>query len=75
MMVEKSFEVWEKRQSAARLLDGNAVSASVVIQIEKRTATMFNSSDPLHNVFCLTPQLPHKDSKTWLALLDRDLGK
>jgi hypothetical protein len=26
MMVEKSFEVWEKRQSAARFLDGNAVS-------------------------------------------------
>jgi hypothetical protein len=52
MMAEKSFEVWEKRRSAARFLDGNAVSTSVVIQMEKRTAAMLNSSDPLHNVFC-----------------------
>jgi hypothetical protein len=52
MMAGKSFEVWEKRQSAARFLDGYAVSASVAIQMEKRTAAMFKSSDPLHNVFC-----------------------
>jgi hypothetical protein len=35
--------VWEKRQSAARFLDSNAVSASVAIQMEKRTAAMLMS--------------------------------